>query len=118
MRRVLALAALALAGCGAEQRVAAKPPHPAPTKVTRACRLQPPVPAPSTAQPSARLQAALGVLRRPKTAADAVAAAAFRGEPFLSGVMVDSARRVPEGWLVPAEDVIPKPVISDACLRS
>jgi hypothetical protein len=118
MRRVLALAVVALAGCGAEQPASAPRAVATPWKVTKACSHSVPEPTTSTALPSARLQMALGVLRRPKAAEDALPAAALRDLPFVSGVMVDAARRIPEGWIVPVEDMTPKLQVSSACLRS
>ncbi|WP_157592719.1 hypothetical protein [Solirubrobacter soli] len=119
MKRILALAVLALAGCGAETQVAA-PPRPITTspQLSKACSKLPPAPPPSTAFPSPRLQMALGVLRRPKTAQDTPPADAFRDAPFVGGVMLGSARRVAGGWIVPVESVTAHPVPSDTCLRS
>jgi hypothetical protein len=116
MRRSLALAAFALAGCGAQQQAAA--PKPRPAKVSQACSTPPRPAKPSTALPSARLVATLGVLRRPKTAADTPPPGAFAREPFIGGAMLDAARRTAQGWIVPVEDVLPRFDVSAACLRS
>ncbi|MDA0162157.1 hypothetical protein OM076_17935 [Solirubrobacter ginsenosidimutans] len=129
-RLTLALIVLvAFSGCGAElttARTAAtatpKPP-PRPTKVSKACSTPPAAPKPSTAQPSARLLDALAVLRRPMTAEDAPPANVFVFEPFLSGVMLDAARRVhlADGsgeWIVPVGNLTPAFRVSEACLRT
>jgi hypothetical protein len=120
-----ALAALLLAGCGAEvtsTKVAATP-TPKPPTPAKPCAMTPASPTPSRATPSAELLGALAVLRRPRTAADTVPAAALRHEPYLGGPMLESARRVQlpgggEQWIVPVENLTPPLEIPQACLRA
>jgi hypothetical protein len=129
-RLAVVLIVVALSGCGAEaattRTVATTtpmpPPHP--TKVSKACLRLPAPLTTSNALPSMRVLGALGVLRRPRAADDALPAKAFAlNPPFVAGVMADSARRVqlPDGtdeWVVPAENLAPPIRVPEACLRT
>ncbi|HWK29369.1 MAG TPA: hypothetical protein VNS09_22590 [Solirubrobacter sp.] len=117
-------AVLALTGCGAEYattRASATPTTP--TTPNKACQTPPPAPRTTTATPSQTLLDAFAVLRRPRTAEDALPKTAPLALAFTDGLMVDAARHVTladgtDFWLLPVQNLAPRLKVSAACLRT